>query len=226
MVKNQIVRDILEDVLKDGRIHESREIKERCEAAGLRLIDKNQNLVYNVIHHMRKKGYVITSPEKGFYRMENYKQMKQNASENIVVTGTKDKGDQKESDRKAEEVPRVSDAKNKIDWSNFFVLEPARKQQDELRVSVTSKGCINLNSKLQQKVSNNKFEIILSRDCRAMLLNPNGEIMHTFTKAGTATNREILSLLEAKKIKLPAYYIMEWNEELNMWSGILSEDRR
>lgn len=106
-----------------------------------------------------------------------------------------------------------------IDLDNFVLLEPKSARSQEMRVSIVEKGEIRLNTLLMNTINTRKIEIFISKDCRKIILNPNGARSHKFTKAGTAKNDEIVTVLKKLKIKFPITYNVEWNEQAAIYEG-------
>ena len=66
---------------------------------------------------------------------------------------------------------------------------------------------------------NRKLELIVSRDCRTILLNPAGPQAHEFTKAGTTRNQALADMLAKMRLSFPVTYTVRWDEGCEMWRG-------
>ena len=88
-------------------------------------------------------------------------------------------------------------------------------------MTITEKGELRLNSKLHKNIPDKNIELIFSNDYRTILLNPDGENAHVFTKAGTTKNHDLTEAFCKMKIKFPVTYHVNWNEEYQMWKGRL-----
>ena len=64
-----------------------------------------------------------------------------------------------------------------------------------------------------------KLELIVSRDCRTILLNPAGPQAHEFTKAGTTRNQALADMLAKMRLSFPVTYTVRWDEGCEMWRG-------
>ena len=70
-------------------------------------------------------------------------------------------------------------------------------------------------------IDSNEIELIFSKKCDLILLNPGKKTGHKFTKAGTTKNKEIVEHLRKQKVPFPAVYTVNWDEKYNMWKGEL-----
>lgn len=74
-----------------------------------------------------------------------------------------------------------------------------------------------------QVMKTNCFEIHLDRkDCTRILLVPNGRVLTDMGKTYRIENYGIAERLSERKIKFPAYYVGDWDEESGCWIGELS----
>lgn len=191
------VRNIIEEILSDGKEHSIKEFKDKCENKGISL-ETNKNAISNTLFKMKNEGIISAGEERGGYRM-----------------GTAEKEDI--------DIKRVNDENlEKIDWNRFFVLKPKRLLYNEKKITITERGEIRLNSVLHKEIQCKAIEFIFSNDCREVILNLNGGNSHKMTKAGTTKNKEIVEKLKKNGIEIPAFYEMKWDKDIEMWRGILN----
>lgn len=113
-----------------------------------------------------------------------------------------------------------------IDWNEFFVLKPQKSRLNERKIIISDKNEIRLNSGLQNAIQSRNIELIFSKNYKLVLLNPEQENGHKFTKAGITKNREIVEMFRKLKIPFPVTYIVEWDEEYQMWKGELKTESK
>lgn len=200
MAKYEQIRKVLEKEFQDGKAHEIRELREKCAASGIDM-ETDRNAVNNVIFTMKKNGYLVNGERKGEYQLTEAVRTEKEGP--AAVPG--------------EEIKTAAE----LDWNQFFVLSPQKARMQEMKVSIVEKGEIRLNAILQKKILSRKLEIIMSKDYKTILLNPDGANAHEFTKAGTVKNKEIVERLRKMKLTFPVTYIIQWDEKFGMWRGEL-----
>jgi len=202
MRKYEQIRKVIEELYKDRQAHHLDEMREKCRECGID-IEADKNAVNNVVFKMKKENYLKNSERKGEYEL---------------VAGNK----------KAEEpvVKKPVKAAAQIDWNEFFVLKPETDRLNGMKISISEKGELRLNSRLQKEVGSQEIELIFSKNYKVVLLNPNGKNSHRFTKAGTVKNREIVELLRKLKISFPVIYSVNWDERYQMWKGQVNTESR
>lgn len=193
------IRDVIKELYEDNKNHDLTEIKEKCKEREID-IEADSNAVSNVVYSMKRKGFLRATEEKGVYE-----KIRHDISQ----------GDAKEMDS----------GQACINWNRFFVLKPQTTRFQEMLLTITEKGEIRLNSRLQKEINSREIELIFSRDYKEVLLNTRGQNPHKFTKAGVAKNRDISNLLKKEKIPLPSVYIVCWNENYKMLHGKLAMDK-
>lgn len=106
---------------------------------------------------------------------------------------------------------------------------PENNRYPKMAVSVTTEKFIRLNETLRKKLEEDtdelKMEIRVSRDCKIIVLR-NGESESEkikFHKDGKLRNVEFADQLIELGYALPARYIIEWNDKIQAWVGILEE---
>jgi len=197
-----IIRALILEMLSDGKIHTTKEIMNIAVEREI-IPDKNTDIVYNILFHMKKKGIITTGPDKAQYCLVN----KQETNGEV-------------------EKPIMSNKSTKIstlnlDADKYSLLEPMPNKYSKMQLVVKENGELKLNSALMKKINECNIEIFVSKDLRTIILNPLGMRAHKFTKAGTAKNREMVMMLKKLRIKFPIIYTVEWNEDVGAWEGVL-----
>lgn len=214
MKKYEQIRKVAEGIFEDQKSHNLNEIKEKCRDLDIDL-ESDKNAISNVVFKMKKEKRIRPTGEKGVYELMPLTEMENNKAE--------------DSQEFMPEYPSKTKLENRgsrgkslnLNWEDFFVLKPNTIRLQEMRVTITEKGEIRLNSLLHKNLPNKKIQIIFSKDYRTVLLNPEGEDAHIFTKAGTTKNRMLIEVFRKMKIKFPVGYIVNWDEKYEMWRGKL-----
>ena len=202
MGKYAQIRVIIEELFADNRRHEIGEIRKKGVERGVD-IASDSNAISNILFQMKSKGFLRSTGNIGEYERTV-------STQEIAVTA-----------RKAS-----CAAHDQVDWNEFFVLNPPVGPYSDMRVTCTEKGEIRLNSKLYKAIGTNEIELIFSKNYKTMLLNPARGNCHRFTKAGTAKNREMTGLLKKQKLVFPVTYVVEWDENYQMWRGNLKIENK
>ena len=176
----------------------------------------DRNVISNVIFRMKKNNILCSTGTKGVYKLMSLAQVE-------------DQRDNLMQDNAKEQVPLCtqdiylgSNSKlENLNWDDFFILKPNNARHQEMRLTITEKGEIRLNTQLNKNMPNRKVQIIFSKDYRTVLLNPSEDDAHIFTKAGTTKNRGIVQVFQKLKLKFPVGYIIKWDENYKMWCGEL-----
>ena len=207
------IRKITLDLLGDGNIHTTKEIMEAVVNKKI-IVDKKTDIVYNVLFYMKKEGLIAPGPNKAEYIL---------GEASVYRSNREVKKRQKEDDTKVVKEYKLDAGVStlKLDTSKFSLLQPQTARYSQMVLTVKEKGELKMNSALMNKIKERDVEIFVSKDCRTIILNPLGTCSHKFTKAGTAKNREIVSMLRKLRIKFPISYIVEWNESICAWEGVL-----
>lgn len=211
MKKCEQIRKVAEGIFEDRKSHNLNEIREKCRDLNIDL-ESDKNALSNVIFKMKKDKRIRSTGEKGVYELMPLTEMEDDKAE--------------DSQEYMLEFPSKTKVESKskslnLNWEDFFVLKPNTTRLQEMRVTITEKGEIRFNSLLHKNLTNRKIQIIFSKDYRTVLLNPEGEDAHIFTKAGTTKNRMLIEIFRKMKIKFPVGYIVNWDEKYEMWKGKL-----
>ncbi|RZS94144.1 hypothetical protein [Cuneatibacter caecimuris] len=238
MTKYDQIRKVVAKIMEDSEKHHIQEIREECKKIGIDL-NPERNAISNVLFSMKKEGVLDSGEEKGVYwKAEKLKKDVQDSQPGEPEKkGQKIKKAQKEKkiekelfsdinrvntgQKKAQDTSSDLDRELKLDWEKFFVLKPQNRRNQEKRITITKEGELRLNSMLQKEIQSRKIEIIMSRDCRTILLNPQGKNAHDFTKAGTIKNTDLTELLSRLKLAFPVFYKVTWDQEMKLWKGEL-----
>lgn len=109
----------------------------------------------------------------------------------------------------------------KINFEEFEVVKQVPRKRTKQVISIFCNGDFAINGELKKILKSTKFEVRIKRDCSQMLLLPNGKELTDIGKNNRVKNYAVLEKLEARKIKLPAYYVGEWDDENECWIGEL-----
>lgn len=197
------IRELVLDILSDGQIHTTKEIMDIAVEKKL-IQDKNTDIIYNILFHMKKKGVIAPGPDKAQYVICNM-----NKSEN------------ENSKKNIESKEQQGAVILNLDPQKYSLLQPMPGRYSRMTLMVKENGELRMNGTLLKKIKERDVEIFISKDLRNIVLNPSGANTHKFTKAGTTKNRELVSMLKRMKIKLPVFYVVTWNESIGAWEGIL-----
>lgn len=193
---NEKIRNIINELLADFNTHTTKEIKSRCADAGINLTE-NRYVLNNTLQKLKKEGIIESTGELGVYRLS------------------------KEPSKSKPPVINKTSSKIVLDWDNFFLIKPTSSRYDEMKVTVSEKGEMRLNSVLHQKIQSSKIQLFLSNDYKTLILNPCDENAHNFTKAGTCKNKSIVNYFQKLNLKFPISYHVQWDEENQFWKGTL-----
>jgi len=205
MKKYQMVRDIIFEVIKDGKVHTAEELHRICEQRGIE-INRNRAEIYNVAYQLKKKGVIISDGDNGYLLVEK------NKDANLIMN----KKDKVKLEQRYED-----GIIGNLDLSEFEIVRPAIRKKAKQVISVFDNGDLALNSVLCKMLKTNKIEIRIKNDCSQILLIPDGKILLDITKNNRIKNYQIYEKLTRRKVKFPVYYVGEWNDENNIWIGDL-----
>lgn len=109
----------------------------------------------------------------------------------------------------------------KINFDEFEVVKPIARKQVKQVISISNNGDFAINSELRKAIKTSKFEVRIKKDCTQILLLTNGKEITDVGNNNRIKNYGVLEKLINKKIKLPAYYVGNWDEENECWIGEL-----
>ena len=197
MSSTQIAKSFIMNLLADGLVHCSQEIYESAKEDGV-ISDKKRSAINNALYQLKKEKLIKNGKTNREYKLVKGRKIEK---EKICA----------ESDTQ----------KKKMDWERYVLLEPSSNKQQEPRVRINDKGEIRLNKVLIKKLETNRVELFFSKDYRAIRLVPNGSHSHVLSSNGTVRNKTIVSELEKHKLHFPVIYIVDWNEEIDVYEGII-----
>lgn len=195
MGKYQKIREIIRETVKDGKVHTAEEFEWICEKKGISLRN-NRGPIYNVIHQLKQKGEVISDGEKGY----------------MILSGT----------RVRTGIDSGEEFDESVNLSDFEVVKSAVRKASKQIFSVFANGDVAINKVLTDSIKTKEIEIRIKTDCSQLLIIPNGKEKIDIGKNSRFKNYEIVQKLQDRKIKLPAYYVGEWNEKKEFWLGELT----
>lgn len=106
-------------------------------------------------------------------------------------------------------------------------LERPGKRYDNMVLTITEKGNLSLNGKLRQKIQEDdghvRVNIWITEDLKIVAIKKEENPNFIFPKNGVMKYPELLCKLSKIGYRIPAQYIVEWNEKANMWIGVLQE---
>ena len=115
----------------------------------------------------------------------------------------------------------------KIDISQFKLINAVPARTKALAFSVGIDGTIRINGKLIQKLQAKHINILSGPDGTVILLravSPDvSEACHV-SKDGKVHIPDLMKTLRELAINLPARYVVEWNEDEEIWQGELDMD--
>ena len=193
MGKYQKVREVIREIMKDGKVHTAEEMERICEKKGINLYN-NRGPIYNIVHQLKQKGEIISDGENGYISLATKK-------ENNVVNNS------------------VETRVGNIDFADFEVVKPAVRRKTKQVISVFESGDIAINDALTKQLGVKEVEIRIKRDCRQIVLIPDGNEKIELGKNNRFKNYEIYEKLKERKVKFPVYYVGEWNESNKFWLG-------
>ena len=115
-----------------------------------------------------------------------------------------------------------------ISLEDFVELKCRPKAYDSLIITITDTGSLCMNGKLREKLKDTdgyvKVRIFKTEDLKLIAIrNEFEDEEFKFPKNGVIKYPELLEELKFKGFLIPAKYVVEWNDNLNMWVGKLTE---
>lgn len=100
-----------------------------------------------------------------------------------------------------------------IDWKEFDVIEPRARKKTAMVATIVGNGETRLNSALLKRLGAGAAEFRLKKDGKILAVLPSGENTLAIHKSGVVKNYVLTEKIEKIKIKLPAYYVFEYDDE-------------
>lgn len=194
MGKYKSVREIIREIVKDGNSHTAEEFERICEKNGIHM-HNNRGPIYNVVYQLKQKGEIISDGENGYIAVGGNVGNKESGVEDLLAVDLQ------------------------VDLSEFELVKPAIRRKTKQVVSVLENGEIAFNGALVKTLNVREIEIRIKKDCRQLLLIPNGKERIEIGKNSRFKNYEIYEKIRAKRVKLPIYYVGEWSLDKMFWLG-------
>lgn len=208
MERYRLVRHIIEKLYEDGEAHTLEEMRVRCQEEGID-VKADRNIVNNVVYRMREQGYLYRGEEKGSY-----------------LPGLPVKEWERHWEAVGAERGIQREPGSPCNSEHYFVLKPPKAQGQVPKLCILEQGEIKLNAALRRQLPDRKIRILMGRDYRTLVLEPDGKDAHVFTKAGVAKNTQIVELLRKAKLTFPVVYLLSWNEKIQKWEGKIQVDKK
>lgn len=205
MGKYQKVREIVRNVLEDGKAHTAEELHRICESNGIE-VSRNRSEIYNIVHQLKVRGEIVSDEEN------RYILVVKDCGGSLCNTG----GKNIEQRRNMQAI-----TSSKFDSTDFEIVNPAIRKEAKQVISVFDNGDLAINGPLRKVLKTNQVELRIKKDCSQILLVPNGTVLLDITKNNRIKNYRIYEKLKSKKMKFPVYYVGEWNKEDEVWLGDL-----
>lgn len=109
----------------------------------------------------------------------------------------------------------------KINFDEFDVVKPIARRQINQVISISGNGDFAINGELRKAIKTSKFEVRMKKDCSQILLVPDGKEITDVGNSNRIKNYAVLERLVSKKVKVPAYYVGNWDDENECWLGEL-----
>lgn len=194
MGKYQRVREVVREMMKDGKVHTAEEMEKMCETKGINLYH-DRGPIYNIVHQLKQKGEIISDGESGYVSIKG---------ERISTT--------------TNNIGLLSNIGG-INLSDFEVVKPAVRKRTKQVISVFENGDVAINDTLKKQLGVKEIEIRIRKDCRQIVLIPDGTEKIELGKNSRFKNYEIYEKIKERKMKFPVYYVGEWNDNNNLWLG-------
>lgn len=111
----------------------------------------------------------------------------------------------------------------KEEFEKFKIVLPEPNRFSQLALTISSKGYVNLNGKLMERLGQiQTIGLYATDDGRELLLDPQLPQKKSFRlpKSGSFKAVRFIRLLAEKGIALPARYEVFWEEAQHMWHAV------
>lgn len=193
MGKYQKVREIIREVMKDGKSHTPEELERVCKVKGVDLRN-NRGPIYNIVHQLKQKGEIVSDGENG-YVLLIHPQLNNSF---------------------------VGKENSKVDLAEFEVIKPSIRKKTKQVISIFENGDVAFNEELVRGMNVKTCEMRIKKDCSQLIIIPNGEEKIAIGKNFRFKNYEINEKLKQRRIRFPVYYIGVWDDSKEFWLGDLS----
>lgn len=114
-----------------------------------------------------------------------------------------------------------------MELSEMKLIEPPRNRNEELYISITEKGDMAFNSRLCEKLfgddKKRAVRVYITDDMKIIAVQYDPKSDFIIPRDKRKKYEEFARKLEKKGYNVPAKYIVEWNEHMNAWVGVLRE---
>ena len=108
---------------------------------------------------------------------------------------------------------------SKYDFTEFEIIKSVTRKNTQLVMAIFEDGTVSLNTKLLELFPEHNVEIRIKKDCSQIALFPKGNSCINVGKNGRIKNYDIVERIKKSKIKLPTYYVGEWDDDEIVWIG-------
>lgn len=108
-----------------------------------------------------------------------------------------------------------------IDVSQYHILRGIKRKYDK-KLIVDQSGILKMNSTFINATDGRLFSVAFRDDFKevVMLESIDGEVR--FAKSGHTKDMDIMTLMKKKKLPKTLEYIIDWDEERDVWIGKLN----
>lgn len=209
MSRMSVIKNIILEVMEDGKEHSIREIRDVLETEG---IQETPALIRSTIYKIRDNDMRLERVERGVYQMikENRYTSEPLQQDDIIKKHTIETADN-----------YCGKEREKTD--SFILIEPTNHKKKKMVLSILKDGTIAFNQNLMQSFKNNEVEIWIKKDATIIRLDPEGNTRCKISKTGRNKNYHIFEYMNELNIVLPVYYVFEWDKEHKYLLGIMSK---
>lgn len=193
MEKNLILDTLIKEILSNG---EKMSITDIQAAAKRKLAkeDYNSKQLYNFIYNMKNRGEIQKTTDGRYYigdPIEGTKNSRKSSCEEVSLD----------------------------EFEDFEIIDPLTVKSPKEVLSVMNSGTVGLNSALLKHFEDFCAEIRLKKDCTEIVLLKSGKVMTNLGKQGRVKNYNLVERLKQANMKLPLYYVGEWDDVRGLWHG-------
>lgn len=194
MARNSMLDEFVQGEMGNGEKLSMQEIKALAKEK-LSKGKYNDKQISNYIYNAKCRGELQKNAEGKYY---------------IDMTTIQEVSDNKE------EGTRMFDLSG---FEEFEVIVPSMSRGAKEVLSVMSSGTIAMNPALLKHFEEYSAEIRLKKDCTEIILVKNGNVMTNLGKQGRVKNYNLVDRLKHANVKLPTYFVGEWDAEKGLWHG-------
>lgn len=115
---------------------------------------------------------------------------------------------------------------NKIDLSLFIIIIPESNRSNRLEICANPSGYVSVSANLRGQIQWEKIVFLINAAADRVLIKEHTteESYFTIPNASPIGAKAFTRALAGKNVSLPAIYTMTWDEELQMWIGVLTHE--